>query len=411
MPLVRFVISLFILVYLLLLFAGMIFSTNISLAPTIEDELETAKNLFVTSDSSNGKNLPSSCIDAVSLLSRHIRADQENYGLQPWSSSVDDGGDQSINFPGLDENLIRASFLGRRIFFWGDSTTRNLSFWLHNLLNMHDSSYNISSLSALKLSDANNILLSESGCVFGQVKSGEVSCHGSNGENQQTNLVDGTAISSRIAHDECFTYFQDVHKQIKDHKPEIVVANTGLWWLHFQTTGLQRKGCIAEQWIHYENWLENILNAAKAAGAKALFLKTTNSICNEKFSGQYATANRLYSMKDNETLSACFDDIKYKREIKGFPTSTFLSDADITNYCENGTLNEHGSSHLNQRLFNFVGSKRRDTSITLHLFDDNTIKSCEYTKQHDGRHYHPLNLIRIRLLGHMISCIDKKQTR
>ncbi len=37
------------------------------------------------------------------------------------------------------------------------------------------------------------------------------------------------------------------------------------------------------------------------------------------------------------------------------------------------------------------------------------IQSCNYTEVGDGRHYHPLNLVRIRLLANMIDCLSIAQ--
>jgi len=67
---------------------------------------------------------------------------------------------------------------------------------------------------------------------------------------------------------------------------------------------------------------------------------------------------------------------------------------------------------LNSRLY--VQAKRAGPSsigMSNSVFNDYDVESCEFTKQSDGRHYHPLNLLRIRLLGHMLSCmLDQEDT-
>ena len=141
-------------------------------------------------------------------------------------------------------------------------------------------------------------------------------------------------------------------------------------------------------------------------GAKALFFKTTNTICSEKYDGPYSKANGLYAKMDSDTMLDCFNNIKFTQTINELPTSDSLGDDDIHNYCANATFNNHGSANLNQRLYNFVESNQKTASLALHIFDDNIIKSCDYTQRGDARHYHPLNLVRIRLLAHLISCID-----
>lgn len=385
-----FAVFLFAVCLLFLLFNGN-FSSRTTLAFTIEKENGTSLN------ASDDDPPSSSCIDDLSLLSHRIQSDQENYGMLPWSSTFDNNV-RSDNFSGLDADLMTA-FRGKRIFFWGDSTTKNLNLWLHNLLSVTDSSsQNISSLSMFKLSDANNIVMSESGCVFDPNKGGELSCKDKNADNLQTNLADGT--TNRFMWTTVGIDNKKAYEVIKKHKPDILVANVGLWLLHFQAMGKSKPASVAEDWIGYEHWLQDTLAAAESAGVRVLLFKTTNRVCSEKYVGVFASANRLYSMKDNATIRGCFDDIAIGN------TSTILKDEDIMNYCENGTFNDIGSAQLNQRLQEFVEVNRHNTSLFLHVFDDNAIKSCEYTSTSDGRHFHPLNLIRIRILAHLLFCID-----
>lgn len=340
------------------------------------------------------------CINNVNLLSQHIREDQENHGLRQWSLSLDNGAG-SIDFPGLDDNLIRTSLLGRRIYFLGDSTTNNLYTWLRILLKIHvEAPLNVSTLSDMHLSDANSVIKSWHGCKV-KIRSGALSC-----KDGQSNLPAFDNLKYTPKRNVC-SNDTDLLSMFRDHEPQVIVANFGLWMLHFQARARDIKGgCVANTWIHYEEWLENMLLMAEDVGAQALFFKTTNTICSEKYTGSYSEANKLYEMMDNETLIDCINNLKFTQKVDAFPTSDFLSDEDIYNYCTNATFNNRGSAHLNQRLYNFVESHRNTTSIVLYVFDDNTIKSCDYTNKGDARHYHPLNLVRIRLLAHLISCLE-----
>ena len=378
----------------------------------IASDAAKAQNSSLIDGNTNGKdNITSmhsvqSCFDTINLLSQHIHEDQENYGLRPWTMSLNNNnnnkGTGALDIPGLDENLIRAAFLGRRILFIGDSTTKNLHYWIYNLLRIyHESPQNIiSSLSDLNLSDANSVIVSKHGCKFRR-RGGALSC-----DNHHSKFEEFNSIDIRIIHDGCSDNSNKVDNAMRDHEPEVIVANVGLWLLHFQAKGRDQDGCVAEQWIHYERWLEHTLHMAEEVGARALFFKTTNTICSEKYIGAYSKANQLYTTMDNDTLLNCFNNFKFTQRIHKLPTSNVLTDENIRNYCANGTFTPHGSAHLNQRLYDFVRSRKNTTSLVLHVFDDNTIKSCDYTKRGDARHYHPLNLIRIRLLALSISCIE-----
>ena len=367
--------------------------TPIASTIAIANETRAHKIAFVDNSKDDRKSIQS-CFDAVNLLSRHIHEDQETHGLRKCSLSLDDGVGP-IDFPGLDDNLIQASFGGRRIFFMGDSTTKNLHNWLYRLLLRmhHESSYNISLLSDMNLSDAISMLASGHRCAYFPNRTGQY-CDG-----PQPNRTELNDLDFRRNNDDCSNN-PDTYESMRDHEPEIIVANIGLWLLHFEARGRDRLVCAAENFIHYENWLEDTLKRAEEVGAQALFFKTTNTVCSEKFTGEFPKADKLYAMMDNDTLLDCFNSLKANRQ------EDELSDEDIHNYCANGTFNNRGVVHLNQRLYKFVESHRNTASLSLHVFDDNIIKSCEYTGRGDARHYHPLNLVRIRLLAHLISCIE-----
>ncbi len=334
-----------------------------------------------------------SCVTSVNLLSRHIHDDQETYGLRHWSLPLQNGTIDFIDFPGLDDNILK-SFRGRRIFFMGDSTTNNLHNWLYILLKIHiEAPYNISSLPNMHLSDANSIIETLHGCNVHR-KNGAPPC------GARLSNVSEIDLKYERKRNVCSNDI-DAYEAMRDYEPDIIVANVGLWMLHFQARSRDKEGCVAHAWVYYEHWLENTLQIAEEVGARALFFKTTNTICSEKYTNAYLKANELYEMMDSETLLDCFNSIKFTHMME-----SLLSDDNIHNYCANGTFNNRGSAHLNQRLYNFVESHQQKTSLALHVFDDNIIKSCDYTQRGDGRHYHPLNLVRIRLLAHLISCIE-----
>jgi hypothetical protein len=85
------------------------------------------------------------------------------------------------------------------------------------------------------------------------------------------------------------------------------------------------------------------------------------------------------------------------------------TDADILNYCINGTMNTIGSDHHNQRLLQFVKDRKDATTLKLAVLPDRNIQSCQFTGMLDGRHYHQMNLARIRLLGNVVMSLKVKE--
>ncbi len=339
------------------------------------------------------------CSRNASLLTSIMKTDLEFYGLRAWSSPKESNKTRII-FPGLDEDLLATSFRGKRIVLLGDSTLRNMNMWLHQLLTTEDVE-TLQSLSALNLSEANDLLVNYTWkkCEMQSHGRRELQCARTQ-KIPETKLDDGTEISfvwgPQFKEDEC-PDTESSSEYIKSLRPQIIVANMGLWWLHFQSKGRNQKGCVAETWMNYEQWLNKTLVLAKEAGSSELIFKTTNFICDEKYTNRYARANHLYRKSDEATIQECFNSIRDS-------ASVTTSNEDILDYCHHGTINNIGSKHLNERLFKFIDVVRETTSLKLSVLNDFEIQSCKYTSIKDGRHYQLLNLARIRLLGNLISC-------
>ena len=134
---------------------------------------------------------------------------------------------------------------------------------------------------------------------------------------------------------------------------------------HFQNLGRDGESRIGP-WLNYERALHNITLVAEASGAKLLLFKTTNSICNEKYTDEFARASTLYSVDDYSTLRNCQDillqNLTSSQEV-GTPSLVdkmpqSLS-KDVANYCKNGAFIESGSQHLNKRLFQLEENARK----------------------------------------------------
>jgi len=368
----------------------------------VENTASTHEGTNSRVHSSSYENIFSHSYCGVDHLINTIHSDPEYVSLRPWSTV--DQKNETIHFAGLDHNLLRDAYRGRRIVILGDSTLRNLNQWLHKLLSTENET-SLDTLSSMNLSEANNFITTQvwKGCsLAGQDK--HLVCK-TMLMTPKTNLYDGTMVrfisgptTGTLSVDVCFN-FTDHFVSIKKLQPDIIIANMGLWFLHFQTSRRTVGSCIAETWINYEEWLESLVTVAEESGAKVLVLKTTNFICAEKYVGAFATANILYSNHDNVILRACSDNIRAN-------ASDTTADIDIANYCMNGTFNDAGSGYLNERLYRFVDKKQHDSKcrVKLHVLNDHDIQSCKYTPLGNARHYHEMNLARIRILGNIMTC-------
>lgn len=378
--------------------------------PVLKDEkvvVATHGASFNYSDIAVPEALNASCSenDFAKLIDA-IKSDQQYWALRSWSPQNGIGG--HLHFPGLDEELLSTAFRGRKTFIYGDSTLENMYFWLEILFTSQDPSL-LKRISTMNLRDANEaVVQSTSNCKLDN-NSSQLICEGNThawGKGKNTKLNDGTEIhmqrGPKFDSNECPT-FQATFDFIKSFRPHTVIVNMGLWYLHFQKRGRNRSSCVAETWISYEQFYEDTITAAEEAGVEVIVFKTTNFICAEKYRDKFATADRLYTAKDNAaTINACFGNIRAE-------INRDISDDDVMDYCKHGVFNDIGSSYLNQRLFRFVETKRLSTSLKITVLNDHDIQSCSYTSVLDGRHYHALVLARIRMLGNLLSCAFSSQ--
>lgn len=194
--------------------------------------------------------------------------------------------------------------------------------------------------------------------------------------------------------------------QAREFRPTIMVVNMGIHWLHFYGIARNVSAEGIKRWILYENFLEVVYQNAVSMNATALLYKTTNFICDEQLYENFLHSHKLYTNNDHETLQAC------QEEIVGLDQSWFSKRlSDVQDYCRKGTINNHGSLHLNQRLRVFVEQKKNratkdsNNGLIVDIFDDNSIQGCAYCDKYDGLHFHTLNPIRTRILANQLSCL------
>ena len=312
----------------------------------------------------------------LACLSAALRKDPERYGVRPYRE-----------FAGLDDNLLNQTLRGRRIYLLGDSTTRYLFCWLKEVFaGVNSNSPNLARLSSMDLKDA-NALIRPQGLRIPKCHDKVPSLYESDN--------DGTYIRWGPIHTQSQCSFENIYTAIRDIRPEVIVANSGLHWLHFEGQGRNVIRCTIERWVNYEDWMEEVVKVAESIEAKELLFKTTNHICDEKYVGDYAMATRLYREGSKTTRNRCVALMKKQQ--------ANVSDANIKSYCTEGTFDSVGVCHLNERLRRFVDQRKHDAKVKLRVFNDHDIFNCSYTEMIDGRHYRGLNLLRIRLLGNYLN--------
>jgi hypothetical protein len=224
---------------------------------------------------------------------------------------------------------------------------------------------------------------------------------------------DGASMHRNDTHD-----FSKIWVNVGSHKPDVVVANMGLHWHHFHSNsrrgGKTTRADLVSRWIHYEDWLGEVVREVFKTGAKVLLFKTNNARCEEKFYGGTAKLNKLYRAKDNQTLSECRD--YYASEMANHNTTP----EEISSYCEYGTSNEIGTAYLNERLIKyltqhnwleghntFTASGESASKMRIGLFDDHAVQACSYSG--DDTHFVELSLLRVRLLANLLECIGQER--
>ncbi|KAL7525969.1 hypothetical protein ACHAXR_001246 [Thalassiosira sp. AJA248-18] len=195
--------------------------------------------------------------------------------------------------------------------------------------------------------------------------------------------------------DEMFTKVQEM-------KPQILVANMGLHWMHLcgVTNWCARpgQGLLIKNWVNYKGWLQRVYDMAVRVNSSLLLFKTTNFMCNEKKKGKWGVASSKYLSFDNKTIEDCY------QMNSPHSDSDNISKRQIYNYCKYGQQTEIGTEYLNHQIREFVTEKNENrpsnSKLTLAVFDDHDVQGCNSTE--DGIHHKGNLPLRIRLLANTI---------
>ena len=389
-----------------------------------------------------------------------------------------------ISFAGLSSDLLQTAFAGKRIAMVGDSTLFYLTRWLQTLL-LKAKPEELDALQTLDLKDGNHLInptipaLAQLGWkdtapaeVQRAVRIPKKNSHDNDTatiteiEDSYYNIIwDGY---KGLGGKETLSRLDTIEARVRDMQPHVLVVNAGLHWMHLQGGGRDVTLDVVRLWLNYEDmFLERFYqvavnnNNSHEDATRLLLFKTTNYICEAMYRGQYAETiarykhERQYVLQQqqhpsdythtttNATSAAtaiidatktpmfyrCIDQLNRQVQIQyaeGIPPAD-LTLENITRFCLEGTFDETGVQHLNQRIRKFVESKQQEQeklqqqeleeeeqfkaastpTTTVAIFNDHDVFSCPYSKAEDGRHYHPLNLMRIRLLANMIQALYK----
>ena len=380
---------------------------------------------------------------ALAHFTQILHDDPQNHAVCAWTyqrteynrnnNTVDNNHNNgaTFHFSGLSSQLLREAFGDRRMALIGDSTLFYMIRWLQTLLTIKSPLVQ-DSLESMSMAQANlevNPLMIRDQLTWSDgappmVHKEFVVPLGEETTQQQQTII-------KHSYDMVWDGYRGLAgpggenygilwERVRRWQPNILVVNAGLHWLHFQGAGRDAPLAHVRLWVAYEEWMKEAIRLANDCGSSLLLFKTTNRICEEKYAGIYADAvTRLAQERQgqNSTTAPTFVD-HCSQQLQDLqhqePRNTtvhsprLLSKTDIVRYCREGTFDEVGVQHLNDRLFQFVRDMppaNATSNLTISIFNDHDVMSCNYTKATDGRHYHPLNLMRIRLLANMVQTL------
>jgi len=362
----------------------------------------------------NGEVIPSprkrSCLQRLfnatyPALNQQLAAHPDENGVKPLRLvPTNNSAEGEVLFlPGLQANFFR----GRRMVLLGDSTLFYMTKWLDVLLLMDTNTSGFSHTN--DINQPPTITLSQANAlVESHPANKQVDVAGFTRPRKIIKPEDGTHIEwigmAGLTEEPALTNaIRSMFEQSKLIQPEIIVFNFGIHWMQSCPTRCPTDPSIVFWWAHYQDWLQSGLKLAKQVNANILLFKTVNYICRDAFRGNFQSESRAYQDQDPNQLESCQATLKpLVNNHTEFPVST----QDTNDFCRYGSLTEIGSQHFNQQINAFVKNLEPMENLTVAVYNDHDVESCSYTKEGDGRHYHNLNLLRLRSMANLIQGIE-----
>jgi len=155
--------------------------------------------------------------------------------------------------------------------------------------------------------------------------------------------------------------------------PDVVYFNGGLHFL--QLLPFRRWGPMFESWFNAETIVNKFVNETREFmphNTKLIYM-TSHSICDKKYTGDYAKAVSEIKTDPELFAQSCAEFLASKRNIQK---------TEGVQYCMNGTFNRRGIKLLNERIV-----KSLDKNVYILDAFNLTDNQCNHTLIGDGRHY------------------------
>jgi len=365
------------------------------------------------------------------------------------TDGLDDSSAKTLHIKGYNHEMIDRVFRKKRIYFIGDSTSRNLFVALRRLLNFIQFGTPAAPAHRFKAFNISNTSISidnHDGLNYSQWTQSlallfmKEKKKWKKGNSLPAYMIrDGTHIQVLDVNSLYFESPEQVESNQKTNlrddfvnltqrtlfNPDVIVFNAGLHLLqliphrklnHYMYTG----------YIEYESILQTLLQVSMDSHAPAILAKSTNRVCDKKMGPDYKDHNKKYKTHKMKTLKTCDrileqQEEEKQKEAKGKQENvTILSKSQRDEICRFGAFNDKGSSLLNNRMSKWVRQMRykmaNQTALSRHqgisvnsrlqYFNDHDIESCEFTRDGDGRHYEKQVFVRLHLLAIMLDCIS-----
>ncbi|KAL3933513.1 MAG: hypothetical protein SGBAC_010366 [Bacillariaceae sp.] len=349
------------------------------------------------------------------------------------AETVTDSSSKIVTIKGFNRDLIDRAFRKKHLYFIGDSTSRNLFVALRRLLNYiqfgagEDKNNETARIRSDTLADKFDGLDYDRWTHTLAILFAKAQKKWKLGASLPPYMIPADRTYLGIL--DVNSLYSESPKQLKSTEepnlrggfinlanttlvnPQAIIFNAGLHLLQL-IPNRKLNHYQYEAWTQYESTLETLLQVSMDSNAPIILAKSTNRICNPKFGPDYRKYAKLYTENDPKTLEECATVLKHQEKDKKKEAQqkghniTGLSQSQREEICKFGTMNDEGSSLLNQRMATFVQQKRSRMADRLRYFNDHDIEGCNFTRGGDGRHYTPQVFVRLHLLAIMLDCMS-----
>ena len=358
----------------------------------------------------------SSCEPNTNLYP-HLHDHTETAAL--WATTTSNG----CRFVGLRESL--RGLQGHRVLLWGDSTVYNLALGLQGLLGIEPGQ-----MDRLMASNESYSGLVDTTLAKLWVRTERAVPFTRNGFNKWptypnmfcrnfTHSPDDSANADFATRTEvCYFDAQERHQKYTGSachlesalaralnwvQPDVLIFNFGAHWFHTIGGGtFTPKPCVVHEFLRYEAWLTAMLDVAANAQVQTVVIKTTNRVCEDRFSLEQTRNWTRLARNGEEGLRLLAEPcISHFRRMNA---TDDIAPNQLADYCMNAPFAEHGSRHMNRMILAWLHRTKRNGAVPagvrrLALFDDHALQSCKYAA--DSLHSRRLVWMRARALGHL----------